>query len=59
VASSLVHKPLLDGVAIRRWGTVADAARRAADELAGEDHPQLRQLHADLLDLEARLRHRS
>lgn len=34
---------------------VADAARRAAEELAAEDHPELRQLHADLIDLEARM----
>ena len=34
---------------------VAEAARRAADELAAADHPELRQLHADLTDLEARL----
>ena len=34
---------------------VADAARRAADELSAEDHPELRRLRADLTDLEARL----
>jgi hypothetical protein len=34
---------------------LAEAARRAADELADEDHPQLRQLHADLKELEARM----
>jgi len=34
---------------------VAEAARRAADELAPEDDPELRPLHAALKSLEARL----
>lgn len=34
---------------------VAEAARLAAENLAREDHPSLRALHADLKDLEARL----
>jgi hypothetical protein len=39
----------------RAWRRqVAEAARHAADDL-DKDHPQLRQLHADLVDLAARL----
>ena len=34
---------------------LAEAAHRAAEELATEDQPQLRQLLADLRELEARL----
>ena len=33
---------------------IAEAARHAAADL-GKDHPQLRQLHADLVDLAARM----
>ena len=34
---------------------IAEAARRAADDLAGENDPSLRRLHADLTDLAARM----
>ena len=45
-----------DDDAARLWRRqVAEAARFAAEELAAEDHPQLRRLHADLEDLRARL----
>ena len=35
---------------------VAEAARLAAEDLARENHPATRQLLADLIDLEARMR---
>ena len=45
-----------DNDSTRLWRRqVAEAARRAAEELSAEDHPELRRLHADLTDLEARL----
>lgn len=45
-----------DNESERLWRRqVADAARRAADELAAEDNPQTRRLHADLIDLVARI----
>jgi hypothetical protein len=44
-----------DGEAERAWRQqLADAARRAADDLA-QDHPSLRQLHTDLVDLAERM----
>lgn len=45
-----------DNDSTRLWRRqVADAARRAAEELAAEDHPQTRRLRADLIDLVARI----
>jgi hypothetical protein len=45
-----------DGGAERAWRRrVAEAARRAADDLGGERSPQLSRLHADLIDLATRL----
>jgi hypothetical protein len=45
-----------DGEAERAWRRrVAEVARRAADDLAAEDSPQLSRLHADLIDLANRL----